>query len=87
LSEATDPSLSLRISSQGSDLENASTWMALGGWLSAACRGVYSCCGWFIPKLRRNADCNLAPKNLLERGSKRVKHAPENEIDWLVQGL
>jgi hypothetical protein len=24
--------------------------MALGGWLPAACRGIYLCSGWFLPE-------------------------------------
>ncbi len=39
--------------------------MALGGWLSAACRGVYRSSGSFSRTSIRNADCNLAPETLL----------------------
>ena len=58
-------SFEVRISAQGSRLEYASTWY--GAWrvgLPAACRGV--CLSWILsPRPNRNADCNLAPQNLL----------------------
>src|SRR5581483_1251286 len=38
--------------------------MALGGWLSAACRVYDPGSGWFCRKLARSAECNLAPIEL-----------------------
>lgn len=38
------------------------TWMALGGWLPAASRGISSCSGWFLPEAVEERECNLAPK-------------------------
>jgi hypothetical protein len=36
---------------KGKDLDAFDLCMALGGWLPAACRGVYSSTGWFLPDL------------------------------------
>jgi hypothetical protein len=36
--------------------------MALGGWLPAACHGISSCSGWFLPEAVEERGCNLAPK-------------------------
>src|SRR6185437_5824246 len=79
-----DPSLSLRISAQGSRLEYASTWMALGGLVYPQPAATSACPGWFLPgragtrtAIWRQKICSVS-----ETGC--------NEIDWTcldLQGL
>jgi hypothetical protein len=52
--------------------------MALGGWLSAACRGVCPSSGWFLPDLKQERGLQSGAKEI---AGARSKARSRNEID------